>query len=101
MQRTPAALELPKHLDVSGGATAAHSAGLVTLLGHVTFSTPIRVVALNPPRAVPPETQQSNPNLYRSLVPTHRYRTYESMVHQILQDYKPTELLHHPSQGHR
>ena len=57
MQRTPAALKVPKHLEVIGGEAALHSKKLIALLGHITFSTPTGAVVPNPPIAVPPETQ--------------------------------------------
>ena len=57
MQRTPAALKVPKHLEVVGGEVALHSETLVALLGHITSSTPTGAVVPNPPIAVPPETQ--------------------------------------------
>ena len=57
VQRTPAALKVPKHLEVIGGEVALHSTTLIALLGHITFSTPTVAIVPNPPIAVPPETK--------------------------------------------
>ena len=57
VQRTPAALKVPKHLGVIGGEVALHSEAPIALLGHITSSTPTGAVVTNPPIAVPPETK--------------------------------------------
>ena len=58
VHRTPAAtLDCPEQRELIGGETAGHSAALVALGEHITFSTPMGAVGTSLLKAVPPDNQ--------------------------------------------